>query len=234
MKRLIALIILILTLTMGCSIGGPSYVVGYVNDMPPYIYNDGNNYQGMLVELLDNMAKLEGFNYKIKKIDSNNIDDELDKKNIDILLFVNGHENKINESSEYSDEYISIASLDNNNDIKDIKSAKVGYLQGSNSINYIQSIRGEYGLAVLKYNSIEKLYDALKSKDIDYIIEDTYMLKYLQSYESDLLIGHTEKTGNLMKIKINKKSDDALKHINKGIVDMINDGSYNNIISKYR
>lgn len=233
MKKLLGLLTILCIFIMACSFK-KQYVIGVVEDYPPYVYSVGESYMGLNVDIVNEIAKERKFDYKIKKVDKTELENDLEKGNLDAVFFIQGLDDKVKYTSDYIDQEYGIGSLSDDNNIENIKSKKVGVLANSTVRMYLNSIRGEYGFAILTYKDFESIEEALKNNDIDYIVDDYRFLLYIKQRMNDFKIGEHKSDGISLKIAVNKNKAGFLNEFDTGLIDLINNGKYEEIISKYK
>lgn len=233
MKKRLALFILLVLVLSSCSFKD-KYVLGIIDELPPYIYKNGKNYAGLDIEILDAVAKEEGISYTIKKVEPNEVKDELVKGNIDGLLFAYNQDENIKLTNPFIDLSMSVASIGDNNDISDIENKKVGILKTSPIRSYVDSIRGQYGFALLTFDNVNELVSSLEQKGIEYIVDDEKILRYIKKINDKIKIGYTEKINYSLSIGINKNKDKFLDIFNRGLIDIVNKGKYKEIMQMFK
>lgn len=232
MKKRIMLLFFTMMILSSCSFKD-NYVIGVIDEVPPYIYKNGDNYAGLDVEILDAIVKSENASYKIKKIDMNDIEDELKDGNIDALLFNYNQEKNIKLTNPFVDLSIAVGSLGRKNGIEDIANKKVGILKTSPLRTYVEGLRGKYGFALLTFDNVDKLQKSLEEDGIEYIADDENILNYIHKKNEKVNIGYVEKVNRSL-IGVNKNKDKFLDLFNKGLINIVNSGKYKEIMQTFK
>lgn len=233
MKKIIFLLAIICMMITSCSFK-KEYVIGVVEDYPPYVYSIGDKYYGLDVDLIDEIAKTRKFEYKIKKFDKAQLESAFDKGKIDAVFFVQGMEDKVKYTNDYLDQEYAVGSLGTKNNIDDIRGKNIGILSNSTVRQYLNDIRGDYGFAIITYKDSNSIEKAIQNGDIDYIVDDYRFLLHLKQRLKKLNIGERKSDGISLKIAVNKNKDEFLNEFNTGLIDIINSNKYKEIVDRYK
>lgn len=231
MKRLFLFFAILMLVFTGCA--NNNYKIAVVGDYPPYFYKQGNDYVGMYVDILDKIADKYSFKYKIEKINEEEIKSRFESGDIDAIFSNNFLLNEGKTLSNISNTRVMIASKDMNNEIDDLNFKKIGILKSSYIKNFIYNIRSKYGFSITEYDDVESLIKGMELKEIDKIVEDERVIKFISNKYS-LNYGNSIENVDVIDIFVNKRSTDFINDYSNGLVDLINSGEYENINNKYR
>lgn len=231
MKRLFLFFAILMLVFTGCA--NNNYKIAVVGDYPPYFYKQGNDYVGMYVDILDKIADKYSFKYKIEKINEEEIKSRFESGDIDAIFSNNFLLNEGKTLSNISNTRVMIASKDMNNELDDLNFKKIGILKSSYIKNFIYNIRSKYGFSITEYDDVESLIKGMELKEIDKIVEDERVIKFISNKYS-LNYGNSIENVDVIDIFVNKRSTDFINDYSNGLVDLINSGEYENINNKYR
>lgn len=230
MKKSIIVILLGILFLCGCS--KSEYKIAVINEYPPYFYDDNGKYKGMYIDILDIIADKRNFNYRIVKIDKNEIEEKLDKNDVDAVFSNNIEDDKLKFGDSISNTKVRVASYGNDNSVEDLKYKKIGILKNSYIKNFVYKIRNSYGYAVTEYESVEQLAKGLTNNEIDKIVEEDRVILYLAN-NYGIKFGKEVFNTESIVILINKRSVNFEKDYNLGLVELINSGEFTDIKTRY-
>lgn len=234
MKKIIIYLAVILMMTTACSQKN-EYVFAYIGDNPPYIYKGKEDVEGFELELLKAIAKKSDFRYKLVKADLTKLDNIFDDRKVDAVFANDTTKIKGEQATDaLSDTSVSIASLGKLGDgIEVLKSQKVGVYKHSEVANFPLKFREKYGYAIKHYDTVDELYEGLIKSDVDFIFDDSRLIKYLIQKNAGIKINYTKKLDIQRVFKVSKRKADLVEKINKGLIELVNTGEYERIVQKY-
>lgn len=231
MKRLFLFFAILMLVFTGCA--NNNYKIAVVGDYPPYFYKQGNDYVGMYVDILDKIADKYSFKYKIEKVNEEEIKARFESKDIDAIFSNDFLLSSGKTLSNISSTRVMIASKDMDNEIDDLNFKKIGILKSSYIKNFVYNIRSKYGFSITEYDDVESLIKGMELKEIDKIVEDERVIKFISNKYS-LNYGSSMENVDVIDVFANKRSTDFINDYSNGLVDLINSGEYENINNKYR
>lgn len=231
MKRLFLFFAILMLVFTGCA--NNNYKIAVVGDYPPYFYKQGNDYVGMYVDILDKIADKYSFKYKIEKVNEEEIKARFESNDIDAIFSNDFLLSSGKTLSNISSTRVMIASKDMDNEIDDLNFKKIGILKSSYIKNFVYNIRSKYGFSITEYDDVESLVKGMELKEIDKIVEDERVIKFISNKYS-LNYGNSMENVDVIDVFANKRSTDFINDYSNGLVDLINSGEYENINNKYR
>lgn len=231
MKRLFLFFAILMLVFTGCA--NNNYKIAVVGDYPPYFYKQGNDYVGMYVDILDKIADKYSFKYKIEKVNEEEIKARFESNDIDAIFSNDFLLSSGKTLSNISSTRVMIASKDMDNEIDDLNFKKIGILKSSYIKNFVYNIRSKYGFSITEYDDVESLIKGMELKEIDKIVEDERVIKFISNKYS-LNYGSSMENVDVIDVFANKRSIDFINDYSNGLVDLINSGEYENINNKYR
>lgn len=201
-------------------------------------------YKGIDVELLDAIAKEEGFQYELKPMDFNGIIPGLVSGQLDGAIAGMSITDERKKSVDFSDGYIksgsSIIVNKDNTTIKsldDLKGKTAAVKKGTTGAKFAEDNKDKYNLNITYYDDSPSMMLAVANGNADFMIEDFPVISYLI------------KTGQQAKLKIAVPSigaepnygfavkkganQELLAKFNEGLKKIKANGTYDKIIKEY-
>ncbi|MFQ7234818.1 MAG: transporter substrate-binding domain-containing protein, partial [Enterococcus hulanensis] len=162
------------------------YVVASDSAFAPFEYKDSDGeYKGIDVDLLKRAAELQGFKLDMKFIGFSSAMQALESGQADGMIAGMTITDERKDNFDFSDPYfqsgIQLAVAKDNKDIKsyeDLKGKTVGAKVGTESADFLESHKKEYGYTIKSFDAADQLYDALKVDSIDAMMDDYPVIGY--------------------------------------------------------
>ncbi len=214
-------------------------IVGVGKFAPPFSAVDtSNHYFGFCIDLINELCKRMNDTCEYKSILNEGIEGSLDKGLVDISLTPTPISPDLSPEYIFSMPYMTsngqfITNNPNIKSLKDLQGKKIGILEET----HLKTV-------LLQYTSIDNIkefargatiIDALKNNDIDAILFNVNLLKYLTSNQIATFrtVGKPIAIGNGYGLLALKKNEALINKINKTLLQMENDGTYEQIYTKY-
>lgn len=207
--------------------------------------NGMGDYYGIDVELLDAIAKYEGFQYELMPMDFSAIIPGLVSGTIDASIAGMNITEERKASVDFSDGYYesgsalvvnkadtSISSFEN------LKGKVAACKEGTTGMNWCQDNAEKYGFTVSVYPDSSSMMVAVANKQADFLIEDypviSYQIKIGEQGNLKVAIDAIEKAPqNGFAVKKGQNAT-LLAMFNEGLAAIRADGSYDTIINQYK
>lgn len=249
-------IAMLLSLITGCSKGGTGssttssapadkvYIIACDAKYAPFSFEDNGKYKGIDVELLDAIAKVEGFKYELKPMDFSGIIPAIKAGQIDGSIAGMNVTEKRKESVDFSDGYIksgsSIVVSSSNTDINSLDNLKgktAAVKKGTTGAIFAEENQQKYGLKINYYDDSPSMFQAVKNGNADFLVEDYPVISYQIKVDpnSKLRVGVKEiEAAPDNAFAVNKgQNQKLLAMFNEGLKKVKASGEYDKIVGQY-
>ncbi len=244
MKKLIFVLIMI-SLSMGfitckkndekLETSKKTYIVGTDAEYPPYEYLENNKIIGFDADIIEELSKRVGFNYKWSNMNFDGLISALQSKKIDILIagmtITKEREKFINFSLPYISPNICYLVLKNKNykDSKELEGKKFGVVLGTTEEAAAKKIPG---VEIMLFSGYAPALLALKAYKIDAMIIDEIVAKKFMEKNPEIEITGAVAGGDKA-MAFNKDDIDLKNNIDIELEKMLNDGTIQNLKEKH-
>lgn len=250
-KKLIFLMMLIISLlVLSCnkkeSTEGAKenkkYVIAVDLIYPPFSFKENNVDMGIDVDLIKEIAKIEGFEIEIKPMDFGGIIPAIQSGQIDGAIAGANITEERKQVVDFSDPYYDtgIVAVINKEDntittAKDLEGKRLAVKNGTAGARYAeQNLKGKAEIRV--YEDTTAMFKAVENKQADVAFEDLPVISYMIKTTPDakLKVG-TEKLTNAGNGFMVKKGShpELIEKFNSGLKKLKENGEYQKIIDKY-
>lgn len=214
-------------------------VVGVSKSAPPFSAVDGSNhYFGFCVDLMNELCKRLHETCQYKPVTLNNQMDTLASGDIDITFTPAPIPQTVSQNYIYSLPYMTsngqfLTSSPNIKTIADLKNKRIGTVQESHLHDTLLLYTSKENIK--EYPKISLMIMALLNNDVDAIIMNINIFKYLTINKviNFQTVGRPIVLGNGYGIVALPKNVTLIQRINKALLEMENDGTYEVIYNKY-
>lgn len=244
-KILIASISIFLTSSVLASNIDKTYKIAIDASYPPFSYkNTKGVFEGIEIDLLDAIAKDQGFNYELVVMNFDGVIPGIISGQIDGAIDgINMSEDR-KKIVDFSDPYFTsglcIVTRKDNTKIKsidDIKDTMPGIKKGTYGMEFAEKNKEKYNLNLRYFTMTTDVVQAVKSKAVDFYMEDYPVISYAikSGLENDLRIAVKDMYGNPTYGFAVKKGENSLllNMFNTGLKNLKDNGQYQKIIDKY-
>lgn len=243
------IIILILTLCIGCSLANAeSLIIGTTPNSPPLASSSdsgGKHFLGFEIDIMNAICQRINAQCQYKSMIVSNIATELSSTNMNLAIAAIIIPSEKSDTFTFSIPYLpsNARFMTNNqstiNSPLDIKNKRVGVRKGTLfggtlfekiALNiYNQQIK------VTEYADMNDLLDGLQNNNVDVVFSNAATIDYwaLNNENSFKLIGAKIPVGNGYGIMAKANEGALIARINKALLSMQADGSYLSIYSRY-
>jgi len=245
MKSLyIILVTLLSPLSSVVDVGSENYeitgiiTVGVYPNLPPYTYEENGELKGFEIDLIKEISKRMNLNPEFIRHNYNS--DPYDAvKNHEIDCAISSNFLSINmDDIEYTRTYLStyevvICKKDAKYfRIEDLKGKKIGVLKNSKSEEKGKSLLKSMNFILVPYENPEDMKNDIISGNLDAVITDKLYFDHI-SKETDSIKFVQELDIKYVSIVINSKNPELTEKIDKILLDMEKDGTYQEIYEKW-
>jgi ABC-type amino acid transport/signal transduction systems, periplasmic component/domain len=208
----------------------------------PFEFQDqSGNYVGVDIELLDAIAKDQGFEYKLNPLGFNAAVAALESNQTDGVIagmsITAERQKKYDFSDPYYDSGVVMAIAANNDTIKaygDLKGKKVAVKTGTEGASFAESIKDQYGFEVVYFDESPLMYEDVKTGNSVACFEDYPVIGYGITQGNGLkMVTDMEKGSSYGFAVLKGKNTELLEMFNKGLKDIKDNGTYQQILDKY-
>lgn len=222
--------------------GGKVYKVGVDTTYPPFEFKEGNDYKGIDIELINAIAKNQGFKIELSPMDFGGIIPAMQANQLDVAIagmsITDERKKVVDFSTPYFDAGLTVIVKEDNSSIKsvdDLKGKKVAVKKGTTGAKYAQDNAAKLGITVVQFNDSPAMFQEVSNGNADALIEDYPVISYaIAQKDLGLKIVGDRLNGDQYGIAVLKgQNEDLLKKINKGLEELKKDGTYDKIIKTY-
>lgn len=214
-------------------------IVGVSNSAPPFSAVDGSNhYFGFCVDLMNEICKRLNEICEYKSITPKNQIDELNAGNLDVTFPPSPIPQNASANYVYSLPFMTsdgqfLTMSPAIKTIADLKNKKIGTLEASHLEDTLSLYTSKDNIK--SYPKISLMITALLGNDVDAIILNVNIFKYLTINKviNFQTVGKPIVLGNGYGILALSKNADLINKINKTLLQIENDGTYESIYNKY-
>jgi len=254
MKRKLLAVVLVLACTAsllaGCgssSTGSSSgsaktYVIATDTQFPPFEFTDSSQkFVGIDVDILDAIAKDQGFSYKLNSLGFDAALVAVQSGQADAIMAGCSITDERKQKFDFSDAYYNAEvtmAVAQGSDIKsfdDLKGKKVAIKTGTNGGDYAKSIAEKYGFTITEFKDSPTMYQDVITGNTQACFEDYPVMAYNIKNGAKLQIpdGCTA-AGSDYGFAVQKgKNAELLQMFNKGLKDIKDNGTFDQIVDKY-
>lgn len=214
-------------------------IVGVGKFAPPFSAVDtSNHYFGFCIDLINELCKRMNDTCEYKSVMDEGIEASLTKGIVDVSLTPTPISPDVSPEYIFSMPYMTssgqfITNNPNIKSLKDLQGKKIGIINESN----LKTILLGYTPIenVKEFSQLPSLIEALNNNDIDAILLNVNILKNLINNQiiNFRLVGKPINIGNGYGLLALKKNAALIEKINKALLQIENDGTYEGIYNKY-
>ena len=217
------------------------YLIATDTTFAPFEFeNADGKFVGIDMDILDAIAKDQGFKYKIQVLGFNAAVQALESKQTDGVIagmsITDERKLKFDFSEPYFDSGVvmgvskdsAITSYD------ELKGKKVAIKTGTEGATFAESIKDKYGFEVSYFEDSANMYEDVRTNNSVACFEDYPVLGYAISQNVGLKIVTPKEQGSSYGFAVSKGMNaELLSMFNKGLKDIKDNGTYQNILDTY-
>ncbi|TWD93200.1 amino acid ABC transporter substrate-binding protein (PAAT family) [Neobacillus bataviensis] len=218
------------------------YKVGVDTTYPPFEYKDGNEYKGIDIDLINAIAKNQGFKIELNPMDFGGIIPAMQANQLDVAIagmsITDERKKVVDFSTPYFDAGLTVVVKKDNSTIKSVKDLKgktVAVKKGTTGAEYAQTNASKLGINVVQFNDSPAMFQEVSNGNADALIEDYPVISYaIAQKDLGLKIVGDRLNGDQYGIAVLKgQNKDLIEKINKGLAELKKDGTYDKIVKTY-
>lgn len=224
--------------------GTKTYTIATETSFKPFAYTDSEgNFVGLDVELLDAIAKDQGFAYELMPMNFDDAVSAAQSGKADALM-AGAQITKERKKSGwiFSDGYYTgsqCLAVKRGSDIgglEDMEGMTVAVKTGTRGAQYGESLKKDYDLKLLYFEDSDTMYASVDEGQADVCVEDTPILRSVimdGKYDFDILEDTENADADYAMAVFDEKEQDLIDLFNQGLEDIQASGEYDEIIAKY-
>ncbi|NLM65725.1 MAG: ABC transporter permease subunit [Enterococcus sp.] len=218
------------------------YLIASDSAFAPFEFkNDQQEYVGIDVDLLKRAAEMQGFNVQFNHIGFSGAVQAVESNQADAMIagmtITEQRKQAFDFSTPYFDSGIQLAVKEGNRSIesyKDLKKKKVGAKVGTESADYLEEHKDEYGYTIKYYDAADQLYDALRVGAIDALMDDYPVIGYAIAQGQKIETPIDRVSGGQYGFAVKKgQNPELIEMFNEAIAEMKRTGEYEEILARY-
>ncbi|MDQ6596056.1 transporter substrate-binding domain-containing protein [Bacillus salipaludis] len=218
------------------------YKIGVDTTYPPFEYKDGNDYKGIDIDLINAIAKNQGFKIELNPMDFGGIIPAMQANQLDVAIagmsITDERKKVVDFSTPYFDAGLTVVVKKDNSTIKsvnDLKGKTVAVKKGTTGAKYAQDNTSKLGIKVVQFNDSPAMFQEVSNGNADALIEDYPVISYaIAQKDLGLKIVGDRLNGDQYGIAVLKgQNKDLIEKINKGLAELKKDGTYDKIVKSY-
>lgn len=219
-----------------------TYIIGTDVTFAPFEFKDADGeYKGIDVDLLDAIAKDQGFNYELRPLGFSAALQALETNQVDGMIAGMSITPERQESFDFSDPYfesgvVMAVSADNAEiaSYEDLEGKTVAIKVGTTGAAFAQSIQEEYGFKVNTFEDSANMYEDVQTGNSDAAFEDYPVMAYAITSGLKLKIPTDPEPGDNYGFAVNKdQNTELLEMFNNGLINIRANGTYDEILDSY-
>lgn len=246
MKILLAMFFMILVVSCGNKeegkTGSKKYIIGTDTSFPPFEFKEGDKYTGIDIELIEAIAKLEGFEVEFKPMDFGGLIPALQSEQLDGVIAGASITEERKAAVDFSDPYyesglVALVNKDNSSikELKDLEGKKLAVKNGTAGAKFAEdNLKSKSEIRV--YEDSASTLKAVENNQADAAFEDFPVIAYTIKVNPELKvkIGTDKLTTAEYGFMVKKGSNqELLEKFNKGMKTLKENGEYQKIVDKY-
>ena len=219
-----------------------TYTIGTDITFAPFEFQDVNgDFVGIDMDLLEAIAKDQGFNYEMKPLGFNAAVQALESKQVDAVIAGMSITEERAKKFDFSDPYFDsgvIMAVDEDNEsvssYEDLKGERVAVKTGTEGASFATSIQDEYGFEIVTYDESANMYEDVKTGNSIAAFDDYPVLAYGVKQGNGLKIVTEKEAGNSYGFAVSKgENAELLQMFNTGLTNLRASGEYQKILDQY-
>lgn len=221
---------------------GETYRVGIDTTYPPFEFEEGGEYKGIDIDLINAIAENQGFAIEFSPMDFSGIIPALQADQLDVAIAGMSITDERKEIVDFSDPYfdagLSLVVAEDNSDItalEDLEGKTVAVKSGTTGAQFARDNEAEYGYEISQFEDSPSMFQEVSNGNADVLLEDYPVIAYAIA-ESGLALKTVgdRLTGDQYGIAVLKgENADLLEKINAGLQELRDSGEYDEILNEY-
>ena len=208
----------------------------------PFEFQDvKGKFVGIDMDLIEAIAKDQGFKYEIKPLGFNAAVQALESQQVDAVIAGMSITEERQQKFDFSDPYFDsgiIMAVDSDNktvtSYDDLKGKKVAVKTGTEGASFAESIRDQYDFDIVTFDDSANMYEDVRTGNSVAVFDDYPVLAYGIKQGNGLKIVTDKEAGASYGFAVSKeKNTELLEMFNTGLANLKTSGEYQKIMDKY-
>lgn len=218
------------------------YKVGIDTTYPPFEFEEGGEYKGIDIDIINEIAKNEGFKIELNPMDFGGIIQAMQAGELDVAIagmsITDERKKVVDFSDPYFDAGLTLVVKKGTTAIKtldDLKGKTVAVKKGTTGAAFATEKAKEKGYKVVQFNDSPAMFQEVSNGNADVLLEDYPVIAYaIAQKDLGLEIVGDRLNGDQYGIAVLKgENQELLKKINNGLQELRDSGKYDEILKKY-
>jgi glutamine transport system substrate-binding protein len=218
------------------------YTIGTDATYPPFEFEKDGKYVGIDIDLINAIAKEEGFEVELKPMNFKGIIPAITAKQLDAAIagisITDERKQVVSLSDPYYKAGLSLVVREDNTSItkpEDLKGKTIAIKKGTTGANFAEELAKQYGAKVNYFDSSPAMFQEVVNKNADVTLEDFPVVSYkiATDKESKLKIVGDRLNGDFYGIAVSKDNTELLNKINSGLKKLKDSGKIDEIVKSY-
>lgn len=224
------------------SAGAKKYVIATDTTFAPFEFtNESNQFVGIDVDIIDAIAKDQGFDYELNSLGFDAALLAVESGQADGVIagmsITDERKAKFDFSEAYYDADVTMA-VAQGSDVKsydDLKGKTVGVKTATNGADFAKSIADQYGFSIVEFKDSPTMYQDIVVGNTVACFEDYPVMAFnIQQGAKMEIPGDIREAGSSYGFAVKKDENaELLKMFNDGLKNIKENGTYQEIIDKY-
>lgn len=219
----------------------PYMIATDVTFAPFEFQNSDGEYVGIDIELLTAIAEDQGFEFELRPLNFSAGLQALESNQVDGMIAAMGITPEREESFDFSDPYFesgpAMAVAETNEEIStyaDLEGKTVAVKVGTTGAEYAAGLQEEYNFEINQFEDSASMYEDVAAGHSDAAFEDYPVMAYAIQQGLKLKLPVEPEGGDYYGFAVNKdQNPELLEKFNAGLVNIQQDGTYDDIVEKY-
>lgn len=220
-----------------------TYIVATDTTFAPFEFtNDAGEFVGIDVDLLAAIAADQGFKYELNSLGFDAAVAALESNQADAVIAGMSITPKRQKDYDFTDSYYQSSvcmAVKSGSDIKgleDLKGQKVAGKTGTQSLDWAESIKDEYGFEITYFDTSDMMYQDVQTGNSVACFEDTPVMEYgvAQGNGLEIVAKEEDEFASPYGLAVMKgKNPELIEMFNAGLANIKESGEYDEILAKY-
>ena len=209
---------------------------------PPFEFEEDGKLQGVDIDIMKEIAEHAGLEADFRDTDFDGIFAALASNNCDVIASSVSITDERKQNNEFSEPYYEISQsllvrkddAAKYKDLPDLKGKVVGVQSETTGQEFAESQAQSAGYSVKEFTGADELITALRSGQIDGVVQDFPVNSYFAKKGGELALAKKfEGEGEQYGFVIRKGNTELVTVINEGLKHLRDEGTYDEILKKY-
>ena len=220
-----------------------TYIVATDTTFAPFEFtNDANEFVGIDVDILAAIAADQGFSYELNSLGFDAAVAALESNQADAVIAGMSITPKRQKDYDFTDSYYQSSvcmAVKSGSDIKgleDLKGQKVAGKTGTQSLDWAESIKDEYGFEITYFDTSDMMYQDVQTGNSMACFEDTPVMEYgvAQGNGLEIIAKEEDEFASPYGLAVMKgENGELIEMFNAGLANIKESGEYDEILAKY-